>query len=100
RLLRAPPAAGARVRVEKSLLERLAGRALGGGQPRDGEPGVALQGDDELLARDTRGADDTDAKIPAHGVTSKAVERQSSENRPGGPGPAVSETNAFDVQRA
>jgi hypothetical protein len=57
----------------KGLAESLARRALRGGETRDGEPGMTLKSDDELLARDTRGADDTNAKIPAHEVTSKAV---------------------------
>jgi hypothetical protein len=35
---------------------------------------MALEGDHELLPRDTRGADDSDTKIPAHEVTSKAVD--------------------------
>jgi hypothetical protein len=61
---------------------------------------MALQGDDELLTRDTRGADGADAKIPAHDVTSNAVEGQSSGNGRESPAPRGESANAFDVGSA
>ena len=96
RLLVTPPAPGPGLRVEEGLAEPLARRPLRRGQARDGEPGMTLKGDDELLARDTRGADDTDAKIAAHDVTSKAV-GDTTANRPRGHPPARREADELTL---
>ena len=63
RLVLAPPAPDAGLRIEESLAESLAGRVLRRGDARDGEPGMILECNHELLARDTGGADDADAKL-------------------------------------
>jgi len=81
RLVLAPPAPGAGLRIEERLAESPASRALRRGEARDRKPGMILEGNHELLARDTRGADDADAKIAAHDVTSKAV-GDTAPNRP------------------